>query len=57
MYQTIRQTVRSEGISETALRRMVKAGFVPGFYSGVRFYVNVEKLREQLAKPNAKQTA
>ena len=57
MYQTIRQTVRSEGIPETALRRMVKAGKIPGFYSGTRFYVNVAKLREQLAQPNAKQTA
>ena len=57
MYQTIRQTVQSEGIPETALRRLVKAGMIPGFYNGTRFYINVPALREQLAKPNAKQTA
>lgn len=54
-FQTIRETVKSEGIPETALRRMVHAGTVPGFYNGNRFYINVEALREQLAKPASAQ--
>lgn len=54
-FQTIRETVKSEGIPETALRRMVHARTVPGFYNGNRFYINVEALREQLAKPASAQ--
>ena len=52
-FQTIRETVKSEGIPETALRRLVRDGRVPGFYAGNRFYINVSALREQLAKPDA----
>lgn len=51
-FKTIRETVKSEGIPETALRRMVRDQGVPGFYAGNRFYINVEAFREQLsAKP------
>lgn len=30
------------GISESCLRKMIKAGEVPGFYSGNRYLINVE---------------
>lgn len=56
-FQTIRETVKSEGIPETALRRLVHDGQVPGFYAGNRFYINVSALREQLSKANAEITA
>ena len=46
--QTIPKTVKSEGIPEHILRKMLKAGQLPGFYSGTRFYVNVDQLRDVL---------
>lgn len=47
-YLTIKKTAQQENIAEYALRRMVKTGNCPEFYSGTRFYVCVEKLREKL---------
>lgn len=35
-------------IPENAIRRMIKQGTCPGFYSGNRFMVNIEKLKKQL---------
>lgn len=47
-YLTIKQTARKGPYSEYRLRKMLRAGELPGFYSGTRFYVNYELLMEQL---------
>lgn len=49
-YLTILQTVKTQGVPERLLRRMVKAGNVEGFYSGNRFYVYIPTLRDTLAR-------
>ena len=41
---TIRETARTGLIPETALRRLVKRGECPGFYSGTKFLVNYDRL-------------
>lgn len=48
MFQTIRQVSRSMGIPEHLLRSLVAQGKCPGIYSGTRFLVHVEALREYL---------
>ena len=48
-FKTIRETARTGLIGETALRRMVAQKRVPGFYSGTRFWVDADALRETLA--------
>lgn len=54
-FLTIRQTARQECIPENALRTLLKQNELPGFYSGTRFYVNVEELRKRLgALPSQK---
>lgn len=47
-YLTIKKTAQQEKIAEYALRRMVKIGECPGFYSGTRFYVCVDELQKKL---------
>ncbi len=47
-YLTIRQTAKKGPYSEPQLRKMLRIGELPGFYSGTRFYVNYELLMEQL---------
>lgn len=49
-FMTIRSAVRNNPnlISETELRRRVRAGRCPGVYHGTRFMVNIPLLREQL---------
>lgn len=47
-YLTIKQTARKGPYSEHRLRKMLRAGELPGFYSGTRFYVNYELLMGQL---------
>ena len=37
------------GIPEYMLRRMIKNGECIGVYSGSRFYVDVERMRQKLA--------
>ncbi len=49
-YQTIREVAQSGLISEHYLRKMVCKGDCPGFYSGNRFLVNVDKLVQKLDK-------
>jgi hypothetical protein len=53
-FMTINQTAKSEAIPAHALRTMLKNGQLPGFYSGTRYYVNVEQLRKQLSAPAVK---
>lgn len=48
MFKTIRQVARYLDISESLVRRLVARGVCPGVYSGNRFLVNVEALREYL---------
>jgi hypothetical protein len=47
-FKTIRQTAKLIPMPEQALRNMVRQKLVPGFYSGTRFYVNVDMLRQKL---------
>ena len=46
MFQTIRQTARSLKVPEHFIRSLVAKGICPGVYSGNRFLVNTELLRE-----------
>ena len=48
MFQTVRQVARYLEIPESLVRRLVVQGVCPGVYSGNRFLVNVEALREYL---------
>ena len=45
---TINQTAKEKGLPHTYLRARLAQGRLPGFYSGSRFYVNVDMLCEQL---------
>ena len=47
-FLTIRQVSSLRILPEATLRRLVKQGKVPGFYSGNRFMVNLDRLIEQL---------
>ena len=47
-YATIRQAAQIVGVPHSRIREWLRAGNVPGFYSGSRFYVNVERFREKL---------
>ena len=49
-FKTIRETARTGILPEACLRRMVKQGTLPGFYSGVKFLVNYTALVEKLSK-------
>lgn len=48
MFETIREVAHSGLVSESFLRRLVAEGRCPGVYSGTRFLVNTELLREYL---------
>lgn len=48
MFRTVRQVARYLEIPESLVRRLVAQGVCPGVYSGNRFLVNVEVLREYL---------
>ena len=48
MFQTIRQVSRTLNVPEHLIRCMVADGVCPGVYSGTRFLVHVEALREYL---------
>ncbi len=41
---TIRETAKTGILPETALRRLVKQGKIPGVYSGSKFIVNYDRL-------------
>lgn len=48
MFKTVRQTAAAGVAPENYIRRLVAKGLCPGVYSGTRFLVNVEALREYL---------
>lgn len=48
MFQTIRQAARYLAIPEHFVRGLVAQGKCPGIYSGNRFLVHTEGLREYL---------
>lgn len=48
VYHSIRETAHLTGLSEHFIRQRVKAGVVPGVYSGKKFLVNVPSLLESL---------
>ena len=48
MFQTVRQVARYLEVPGRLVRRLVAQGVCPGVYSGNRFLVNVEALREYL---------
>ena len=47
-FLTINQTAKAIGLPHTCLRAMQAQGKLPGFYSGTRFYVNVDMFRAKL---------
>lgn len=54
MFKTIRQVSRSLDVPEHLIRCMVAQGTCPGIYSGTRFLVHVEALKEYLDKASRK---
>lgn len=48
MFKTVRQAARYLEVPEHLIRSMVAQGDCPGIYSGNRFLVHVEALREYL---------
>ena len=48
MFKTIRQVARYLEIPESLVRRLVAQGLCPGLYSGNRFLVNVDGLKQYL---------
>jgi excisionase family DNA binding protein len=48
LFQTVRQAARYLEVPEHLIRSMVAQGECPGIYSGNRFLVHVEALREYL---------
>ncbi len=47
-FRTMTEIASTGLISRYAMRLMLKAGTLPGYYAGTRFYVNLDKLLEQL---------
>lgn len=50
MFKTIRETAKLGILSEHHIRLLVAQGRCPGIYSGNRFLVNVNALREQMER-------
>lgn len=50
MFKTVRQTAAAGIAPENFIRRLIAQEKCPGVYSGTRFLVNVEALREYLDK-------
>ncbi len=57
-YETIKKASCIPGMpKESAIRRLVKQKRCPGWYSGSRFYVNVDMLLEQLDRQSREAVA
>lgn len=54
MFQTIREVSRTLDVPEHLIRCMVAQGTCPGIYSGTRFLVHVEALKEYLDQASRK---
>ncbi len=50
IYQSIKDTVKTTGLSEFYLRKQLKAGKLPHIKSGSKVFVNVPQLIEILEK-------
>lgn len=48
IYQSIKDTVKTTGLSEYYLRKLLKAGKLPHIKSGAKIFVNVPQLVERL---------
>ena len=48
---TINEAEKETNIPASRIRKWVKIGIVPGFFSGNRFYVNVDKFLEMVQAP------
>lgn len=47
-FMTINQAAKAIGLPHSCLRAMLASDSLPGFYSGSRYYVNLEMLKEDL---------
>ena len=47
-FLTINRAAAAVGLPHTLLRAMLAKSELPGFYSGNRYYVNLDLLREKL---------
>ena len=54
VYQSIKDTVRTTGISEFYLRKMVRQGTIPHIWTGNKVYINVPAFLKQLAMTESK---
>ena len=50
VYQSIKDTVKTTGLSEFLLRKLLKAGTLPHIKSGTKVFVNVPQLLERLER-------
>lgn len=50
IYQSIKDTVKTSGLSEFYLRKLLKVGKLPHIKSGNKVFVNVPQLVERLEK-------
>ena len=57
VYLSIRQTARASGLSESFLRREVKAGRIPVLRVGVKALVNYPRLMETLDRRSVGESA
>ena len=48
VYQTIKDTVKTTGLSEYYLRKLLKAGKLPHIKNGAKIFVNVPRLLDFL---------
>ena len=55
-FLSINSTAKELGLPPFLIRSMQKRGECPGFFSGSRFYVNVDLLREQLENASRETT-
>lgn len=56
-FVTIRQAAKAGILPEFRLRKMQKAGQLPGIYAGNKFLINVELLDQQLDQMSKQQMA
>ena len=50
VYQSIKDTIKTTGLSEFYLRKLLKANKLPHIKSGTKVFVNVPQLLEKLER-------
>lgn len=50
VYQSIKDTIKTTGLSEFFLRKLLKANKLPHIKSGTKVFVNVPQLLEKLER-------